>query len=102
MRDGSWPSCGPARSWLASAAALAVAALLAGCGQKLQEQYGVQIIGPVGLDYLAGVRSVALEVNDKEISRTSVNPGEPFDLTGGGIDPGLMRSGAIRVRAFDG
>jgi hypothetical protein len=104
MRDGSWPSSGRSAGFfrLAPAAALALAALLAGCGQKLQEQYGVQIIGPVGLDYLAGARSVALEVNDKEISRTSVNPGEPFDLTGGGIDPGLMRSGAIRVRFFDG
>jgi hypothetical protein len=79
-----------------------MAALLAGCGQKLQESYGVQIIGPVGMDYLTGARSVALEVNDREISRTSVNPGEPFDLTGGGIEPGLMRSGAIRVKAFDG
>jgi hypothetical protein len=100
MSDGSRP--GPGCSWRVPAAALATAALLAGCGQKLQEQYGVQIIGPVGLDYLSGARSVALEVGEKEISRTSVSPGEPFDLTGGGIDPGLMRSGTIRVRAYDG
>src|SRR3954465_12788059 len=102
MSDGSRPFSGPAGSWRAPAAALAMAALLAGCGQKLQESYGVQIIGPVGMDYLTGARSVALEVNDREISRTSVTPGEPFDLTGGGIEPGLMRSGAIRVKAFDG
>jgi hypothetical protein len=89
-------STGWRRPW-----ALALAALLAGCGQKLQEEYGVQIIGPVGLDYLAGVRTVVLEVGDKEISRTTVNPGEPFALSGGGIDPGLMKSGIIRVRALD-
>jgi hypothetical protein len=81
---------------------LALAALLGGCGTKLQDQYGVQIIGPVNLDYLAEARTVVLDVGGKELSRTSIRPGEPFALTGEGINTATTMSGVIRLRALDG
>jgi hypothetical protein len=73
---------------------------LVGCGEKIQEQYQVQIIGPTDTNYLTGVRTVVLEVGSKEISRTAVNEGAPFALMGGGIDINTTTSGAVRVRGL--
>jgi hypothetical protein len=100
MSHGSRPFSA-SRGRLALLPALAALASAA-CGQKLQEQYGVQIVGPVGIDYLAGARTMVLDVGNKELSRTTIEPGAPFDLSGAGIDPGTMRSGVIKLRALDG
>jgi hypothetical protein len=74
--------------------------LAMGCGQKIQEQYEVQIIGPTDTNYLTGVRTVVLEVGGKEVSRTTVKEGQAFNLTGTGIDTNTTTSGAVRVRGL--
>jgi hypothetical protein len=101
MRDGSRPRPGVSRHGGAGTRALALAALLGGCGEKIQDQYGVQIVGPVGMDYLAGARTVVLELDGRELSRTAINPGQPFSVTGSGIDTGATTTGAVGVRALD-
>jgi hypothetical protein len=83
------------------ACALALAAVLGGCGQKIQDQYGVEIVGPIGVDYLAGAKTMVLEVGGKELSRTAISPGVPFALGGEGINTSTMTSGVIRLRALD-
>jgi hypothetical protein len=84
-----------------AAASLALAAVLGGCGEKIQDQYAVEIIGPLGVDYLAGARTMVLDVGGKEVSRTAISPGVPFSLTGTGIDTNAMAAGVIRLRALD-
>jgi len=91
----------PARLRLAAARAAVLASLLGGCGQKLQDQYSVQIIGPTGMNYLGDARTMVMDVGGKEVSRTSIAPGQPFSLTGSGIGTTLNSTGVIRLRALD-
>src|SRR2546421_1898571 len=101
MRQGlRATSSSPGRA-LARALALACSVLAAGCAQKIQEQYAVEIVGPIGVDYLMGATAVALDLSDKELSRTGIGPGRSFSVTGGGINTTTTTFGEIGVRAVD-
>jgi hypothetical protein len=86
------------RAWQA---ALALT-LLVGCGNKIQQEYTLQVIGPVGDFYLKSATTIALEVNGREITRSNVSEGLPFSVVGGGVDVGGTNGmGAIKLRALD-
>lgn len=90
---------------IASLRAIVSFALLlaaASCGEDIQEQYLVEIKGPIDVDYLAGVKEVALDVAGREVARASITPGRPFNLVGKDIDPVKTKSGVLGVRALDG
>jgi hypothetical protein len=72
----------------------------ASCGQKLQEQYGVQLIGPAGVDYFQGANRVELSVGGKTYT-TAITPGVPFTLDGSGIDVNANTASVFKVRALD-
>lgn len=84
------------------ALACAVAALAAACGEKIQETYNLQIIGPVDSNYLMGARTVVLYVAGRETSRTAITPGQSFSLTATGIDASAGRTATLGVRILDG
>jgi hypothetical protein len=83
--------------WLA--VSFVLAALGSGCGEKIQETYRLEIIGPTEGDYLMGARTVVLEVGGREVARTDITPGRSFSLTGSGIN--TPSTAALRVRVLD-
>jgi hypothetical protein len=75
--------------------------LVVGCGDKIQQEYDLQIISPPG-EYFHGAATAVMSVAGKEIGRTSVSEGAPFSFTSGGIDTGSTAAGAISVSVLDG
>jgi hypothetical protein len=71
-----------------------------GCGETIQQEYRIEIVGPVGMNYLAGAVTAVLLAGDKE-SRTPITPGAPFSVVNPGIDVNRTPAATFRFRALD-
>ncbi len=79
---------------------LAAACLLFACGEKIQQQYRVTIIGPTGVDYLAGGTHAVMSISGRgEVARATITPGQPFSLSTTEVMP--TGSGSIQVEVLD-
>jgi hypothetical protein len=72
---------------------------LAGCGDKIQETYGIDVVGAA--DVFAEATEVTLEVAGREVARASVRLGAPIDLVAKDIDPAAIPASVFRVRGFN-
>lgn len=72
-----------------------------GCGEKIQEVYSLEIVGPFGENYFRDTREVVLTLGSKEIARKRVSPGFTFSLDGSQVDPLVTSSGSWKVTGLD-
>src|SRR5256885_11904268 len=101
MSQGLRATSSSLRRALAALITAGCSTLATGCGQKIQEQYAVEIVGPIGVNYLKGATTVAVYVGGKELSRSNIGPGQPFSVTATGVNTTTTPSAIIAVRALD-
>jgi hypothetical protein len=83
-------------------ASLALVLSAAGCGEKITQEYRIQLVGPLDMptSFLDGATTGVLEAGGKKF-RTPIMPGVPFAVTGAGIDLKATPNTVFKFQALD-